>query len=69
MQLLALFSNSRFHAQIWLFSKSDRISETAARREKISSISTAWDRKRKRVHMQLLDFFQIQGFMPKYGNF
>ena len=68
MQLLALFSNSMFHALMWQFWKSAHISETAARRAKISSISTPWGRKRKRVHMQLLELFQIPGFTPKYKN-
>ncbi len=31
-----------FHAQIWQFRKSANISETAAHRAKISSISTLW---------------------------
>ncbi len=52
-QLWDLSSNSRFHALIWQFWKSARISKTAHRRAKISLISTPWSRKR--AHMQLWD--------------
>ena len=41
----------QIHAQIWKFRKSALILKTAARREKISLISTLWGRKR--VHIQL----------------
>ncbi len=37
---------AKFHAQLWQFWKSARISETAARTAKISSILTLWGRKR-----------------------
>ncbi len=56
-----------FHAQIWQFWKLTCISETAARRAKISSISNPWGRE-KSIHLQLLELWP--SFMPFfYGNF
>ncbi len=70
MQLPALFSNFRFHGQIWQFCKSARISKTPARRAKISLILNPWGRKR--AHMQLWDLSKqplcfLLSCMPKIG--
>ncbi len=48
---------AKFHAQIWKFWKLVRISETAARRAKISSISTPCGRKR--TYVQLLKLWLL----------
>ena len=52
MQLAELWPLAKFHAQIWQFWELARISETAARRAKLSSVSTPWGRKR----VALLDY-------------
>ena len=56
VQLLELWPLAKFQAQIWQFWKLARISETAARRANISSISTPWGRRRvcatSKIHAQ-----------------
>ena len=58
---------AKFHAQIWQFWKSAHISETAARRAKISSISTPWGRKR--VYVQLLELWPMAKFHTQIWQF
>ncbi len=66
MQLSGLWPSAKFHTQIWQFSRSVHISETAARRAKISSISNPWVEKEYICNFWNLG--QWQGFMPKYGS-
>ncbi len=61
VQLLELiWTMAKFHDQIWQFWKSTRISETAACRAKISSISSPW--VRKSVYVQLLELWPMAKF-------
>ncbi len=54
-------------SQIWLFWLCARISETAARRAKISSISTPWGRKR--LYVQLLALWPMAKFHAQIWQF
>ncbi len=65
--VLELLPMGKFHAQIWQFWKMANISETAARRAKISSISNPWGRKR--VYVQLLDVLSLAKFHGQLWQF
>ncbi len=67
MQLLELWPLGKFHAQIWQVWKWARISETAARRAKITLISTPWGRQR--VHVQLLELWPLAKFHAQIWQF
>ncbi len=54
-------------AQIWKFSKSATISETAARRARMSSISSPWVRKRE--YVPLLDLWPMAKFHGQIWQF
>ena len=60
VQFLELWPIANFHAQVWQFRKSACISETAARRAKISSISTSWGKKG--VCVQFLELLPMAKF-------
>ncbi len=67
LQLPALFSNSRFHTQIWQFWKRAISLKTAARRVKISLNLTRWGRKG--IHMQLWDLSSKLRFHAQIWQF
>ena len=58
---------AKFHTQYGNFEKSACISEIAAPREKISSISIPWGRKR--VYVQLLKLFPMVKFHAQIRQF
>ena len=60
---------AKFHAQIWqyLLWKSARISDTDARRAKISFILTPWGRNR--VYVQLLELWPMAKFHAQIWQF
>ena len=70
MQVWDLFSNFRLLVQICKVCKLAHISKTAARRAKISLISTPPPPEVEREYIcNFGTFLQILDFMPKYGNF
>ncbi len=58
---------AKFHAQIWQFLKSARISQTTACRLKVISISVLWGRREYMCNF--CKFGKLPSFTLKYGNF
>ena len=72
VQLLALSQMAKFHAQMaWIgqFWKSARISETAPRRAKISTISPTWGKNRVYMYVQLLELWLMGRFYAQIWQF
>ena len=67
MQLLTLWQMTKFHAQIWQFEKMAHISETAASRAKISSISNPWSRKGVYVELWQMDKMVLKKSVKAHG--